>query len=854
MTNAKLIIKIFVDNVGNPAGILGLPAYVSALQGLIPEFRSQIQFDGTLSSHLKIFSTVIKLAADVNPRAFLKANVSKTTGLGQSLAVKHLALVSKLRHAIQSCMEVTEPIDEEQQIKVSALRDVVRNMGNLLHETSVIAPIMPEDTLQLKAFMLTRLCTLSTLTDDTIKYVYKPRFMSTFEDGGLSFVLKILHLSFNDKDREHLLQTFIDTLVYLDPNEDRVGDNLHELVEDGVDTMVMMVFLTRQLFLDTQGGLRRILELRNSIPITADCFLKDSKYGVDGHEANHNFRADRLPYILATALSELRAFGTSSKWSLPDVQQHMANFVAEFNTIIIPAGGQPVPSDATPESVMQDSSGWIPAYVAAATQLPQVLANTIFQQVGMLLTMYNSLKRPSPPPVERRPIPSINLSFTAEMNTPGPLLFEEDDIQRVGELASAHMGIPFPPITDEEDRADFWDRWDITIRQHKVVFPPDLEWVETSPAYAADHTAKQQFEASSVRLNTILRMTVVGATMHTATQPTVRMDTVQQVREARIALLSIYLPPKSDFARPRQPKDKQPKLPKVKKAKSPKGKAAKSPTGKAAKTPGQYFKQSGIDLHDEAIEISSSSDDESDGEARRERSRSPQPEEAQGSKATRPEKRKAASDPPSDDPSSEDSDDSPDDDKPARKAKPQNKPKRAKKKRTKTGHMARAGDFKGMFDTATISDLAAGFIENATNTAPLTTEFMNMFIATVVNGMLVDKQISKALDTASVCHTRVGITVDIWLRGAFDFLETTKADLRNQFANAMLNEDQDLTAAFEFMVNDLVGFCRDAEHSPYARPGAPATRGDSDEDEPEDEDNVRKPKAKVRGSAIHCFT
>ena len=97
MTNSKLVIKIFTDNVGNAAGIMGLQAYVTALQGLVPDFRLQVQLDGTLAIHLKLFSTVIKLAVDVNPRAFLKANVSKTSGIGQSLLAKHVALVTKLR-------------------------------------------------------------------------------------------------------------------------------------------------------------------------------------------------------------------------------------------------------------------------------------------------------------------------------------------------------------------------------------------------------------------------------------------------------------------------------------------------------------------------------------------------------------------------------------------------------------------------------------------------------------------------------------------------------------------------------------------------------------------------------------
>ena len=112
---------------------------------------------------------------------------------------------------------------------------------------------------------------------------------------------------------------------------------------------------------------------------TDDCFLKHVKYGIQGHKLYYEYRAERLPYMLATALSELQAHGNASQWPLPEVWQHGVNFITAFNTIIFPAGGQRVPSDATPESIMQATTqNWIPLYVDAAVELPPVLANTVF--------------------------------------------------------------------------------------------------------------------------------------------------------------------------------------------------------------------------------------------------------------------------------------------------------------------------------------------------------------------------------------------------------------------------------------------------------------------------------------------
>ena len=83
--------------------------------------------------------------------------------------------------------------------------------------------------------------------------------------------------------------------------------------------------------------------------------------------------------MLATALFDLQAFGNASQWSQLEVQQQCVKSITAFNIIIAHDGGERVPMDASPESIMQAiSHSWIPLYVDEAIELSHVLANTIF--------------------------------------------------------------------------------------------------------------------------------------------------------------------------------------------------------------------------------------------------------------------------------------------------------------------------------------------------------------------------------------------------------------------------------------------------------------------------------------------
>jgi hypothetical protein len=55
---------------------------------------------------------------------------------------------------------------------------------------------------------------------------------------------------------------------------------------------------------------------------------------------------------------------------------------------------------------------------------------------------------------------------------------------------------------------------------------------------------------------------------------------------------------------------------------------------------------------------------------------------------------------------------------------------------------------------------------------------------------------------------RLEVVVDLWLNSALQLRMTTTSELQIQFAHAMRSESDDLSAAFKFMVNDLVNFCR----------------------------------------------
>ena len=130
--------------------------------------------------------------------------------------------------------------------------------------------------------MMLELLTTSTTEGDAeeLTYVFKSRFNCADEVGGLISVLNLLRFTFLDrKVRDHLYSTFRGVIMYLDPEDQYNNDDLHEDLGENVDNEVMMIFLARQLCCDSLGGIKKVFELRDSIPITEAAFARHAKYG-----------------------------------------------------------------------------------------------------------------------------------------------------------------------------------------------------------------------------------------------------------------------------------------------------------------------------------------------------------------------------------------------------------------------------------------------------------------------------------------------------------------------------------------------------------------------------------------------
>ena len=251
----------------------------------------------------------------------------------------------------------------------------------------VVQPILPQGILTAKSHMLMKLLTMSTTDGDAndLTYVCKARFNYVQEVGGLVSVLGLLRFTFlDDKVRDHLYSTFRDVSMYLDPEDQSSNDGLHEDLGENVDNEVMMIFLARHLYCDSLGGIKKVFELCDSIPITKAAFALHAKHGTGELSVMYKYRSTRLPRMLATVLSEIQLYGQSKSWAIPDIQQHFRQFIRAFNTIIAPDnnGQARVSVDATPDSIIQSQTHeWIPQFVDTDEELPHVLTNNFFSSL-----------------------------------------------------------------------------------------------------------------------------------------------------------------------------------------------------------------------------------------------------------------------------------------------------------------------------------------------------------------------------------------------------------------------------------------------------------------------------------------
>ena len=78
------------------------------MENFFPDYRRLIKPDSASVAHLRAFTQVSKLAMEVNPAQFVKANVTKVSGVTQTTAAKNAALFLKLRQAIQKYMQITD--------------------------------------------------------------------------------------------------------------------------------------------------------------------------------------------------------------------------------------------------------------------------------------------------------------------------------------------------------------------------------------------------------------------------------------------------------------------------------------------------------------------------------------------------------------------------------------------------------------------------------------------------------------------------------------------------------------------------------------------------------------------------
>ena len=195
------MLQTFANNIDCPTGATGIKAYLPVMSALLPEGRRRITPDGTTSTHVREFARILRLAMDVNSDEFGKANVTKASGVTQSGARKHAALLLKLQQAIRNCMQITENMDEQKHFQILLLRAAVRNFGEFFYRTSegisqFVKPILPRDTLHAGNHLLLKLLTTSTTEGEAteITYGFAMRFNCTNQAGGLEQVLNIAHL------------------------------------------------------------------------------------------------------------------------------------------------------------------------------------------------------------------------------------------------------------------------------------------------------------------------------------------------------------------------------------------------------------------------------------------------------------------------------------------------------------------------------------------------------------------------------------------------------------------------------------------------------------------------------------
>ena len=797
------MLQTFANDIGCPTGATGIKAYLPVMSALLPEGRRRITPDGTNSTHVREFARILRLAMDVNSDEFGKANVTKASGVTQSGAGKHAALLLKLQQAIRNCMQITENMDEQKQFQISLLRAAIRNFGEFFYRTSegisqFVNPILPRDTLQAGNHLLLKLLTSSATEGEAteITYGFARRFNCADEAGGLEQVLNMLRFAISDsKVLDHLYNTFRDVLISLDPEDLLNNDELHEDLPAHVDNEVMMTFLLRQVCCDCLGGIKKIFDVRDSIPLTDAAFASHPKYG-QGSTGTlsrdiYKFRSARLPKMLATVLSEIQLHGHTKSWSIDDIQQQSVQFLRSFNTIIAPGDSTAatVSEDATPESIMLASThNWIPLFdsseEAENAGLPYVLTNPVFQQFTTLMTVFDFLTRPGPAPKLLRDIPSRVFAYPFTMANMAMMQYFDEEIDSIAAIAAAHFGITVPPRSDTEDYNDFWVRVDVGLRQMTVTFPLDSQWMRQSPAWPGQRDTAEQSRPvpdTDFRLATLFRMAVVGATVHITTQQDRLLVSPQDVRDARIALMAYHMRPTDSFD-PQQASGQ-------------------------AQHPANPRPQ---------VTVLSSDDDETSAA---DSTQKPTPASKTAGK------RKEAATKDSDEKSGREKDADP------TTADEHPQPK-------KTCRQARASDFLSVFDQNTIAGV------NATNN--LTKRFKLTYIATIVNSMLFVSDVKAALHGA-IDEVRLEIAVCLWLNNVLLRRKTTNDELKIQFDQAMRSQSKDLNTAFECMVTDLVTFCKDDDQSPFAPPATAPPTDNADSDELDGSDS--KPPPAVRNRA-----
>jgi hypothetical protein len=179
---------------------------------------------------------------------------------------------------------------------------------------------------------------------------------------------------------------------------------------------------------------------------------------------------------------------------------------------------------------------------AETTELPYVLTNPVFQQFATLLTVFDYLQRPSPAPKVPYVMRSQVFGYPMSSANKAILKYFDDQVDSIGSIAAAHFGIPLPPLYAKDDYSDFWTKVDLGLRQTKITFPPDSQWIRQSPAWV-----EQEMDGSDVKLHMLFRIAVVGATVDITTQPSMTLTNAQDVRNARIALMKYHMRPTDSF-------------------------------------------------------------------------------------------------------------------------------------------------------------------------------------------------------------------------------------------------------------------------------------------------------------------